>query len=63
MIDYNELAAREAKNLIRYAIGEGWALKPPDAIHLASAMRFRLADKKVTEFNSYDGGMKKNSPR
>lgn len=41
--------ANEARNLMRQAIVEGWTLKPPDAIHLASAKR-RL----VHEFHTYD---------
>jgi predicted nucleic acid-binding protein len=41
--------ANEAKGLMRQAVLHGWSLKPPDAIHLASAKR-RLVD----EFHTYD---------
>jgi predicted nucleic acid-binding protein len=35
--DMSEIVARQARTLLRLAIGEGYGLKPPDAIHLATA--------------------------
>jgi predicted nucleic acid-binding protein len=48
-VDCHELIARQARNLMRTALQKGWKLKPPDAIHLATAARMG-----VSEFNTYD---------
>ncbi|MCL4253389.1 MAG: type II toxin-antitoxin system VapC family toxin [Anaerolineae bacterium] len=49
VVDVNEIIVREARRLIRLAIQEGYSLKPPDAIHLATAQLL-----KVTKFITYD---------
>jgi predicted nucleic acid-binding protein len=49
-VEVNELIARQARTLIRQAIQKKYALKPPDAIHLASA-RFVGAGSFVTYDN------------
>ena len=49
VVEFYELIAEDAKRLIRTGIPRGWSLKPPDAIHLATADRL-----KVSEFHTYD---------
>jgi len=49
IVEFYELIAEDAKNLIRKAIPLEYRLKPPDAIHLATADRL-----KVAEFHTYD---------
>lgn len=48
-VDFNELVARQARDFIRAAINQGYALKTNDAIHLISA---KFAG--VTECFTYD---------
>lgn len=48
-VDVHEGVARQARRLMRDAIGWGWALRHADAVHLASA---RAAG--VAEFHTYD---------
>ncbi len=45
----HELIQRGARQLIRTAVSNGWALKPMDAIHLATARSI-----KATQFHTYD---------
>jgi len=52
LVDCHELIARQARNLMRTALQRGWKLKPPDAIHLATAARMG-----VSEFNTYDSAL------
>jgi len=52
LVDCHELIARQARNLMRVALQHSWKLKPPDAIHLATAARMG-----VTEFHTYDGAL------
>ncbi len=49
VVEFYELIAEGARDLIRAAIPYGFSLKPADAIHLATADRFE-----VTEFHTYD---------
>src|SRR5690606_10601494 len=56
-IDFNERIARQARDLIREAIGQGYALRTNDAIHLASASyvdanEFLTYDKKLEKFSA-----------
>lgn len=41
IVEFYELIAEDAKALMRAGIPRGWSLKPPDAIHLATADRLR----------------------
>lgn len=55
-IDFNELLARQARNLIRQAIEPSFVLKSHDAIHLVSARYVGISDfftydKKLYKFN------------
>ena len=47
--DMSEIVARQARGLLRLAIHDGYGLKPPDAIHLATAQLI-----KVEKFITYD---------
>jgi predicted nucleic acid-binding protein len=49
--EISQHVANDAKDLMRQAILKGWSLKPPDAIHLATAKRGQ-----VHEFQTYDFG-------
>ena len=44
-----------ARGMMRYAIAQGWSLKPMDAIHLATAQWLRSVGVGVEEFHTYDG--------
>jgi predicted nucleic acid-binding protein len=48
LIDFHEVIARDARSLIRGAVGDGLSLKPGDAVHLASARALGCA-----EFHTY----------
>jgi predicted nucleic acid-binding protein len=37
MVEFYPLIANRARNLIREGLTRGWSVKPPDAIHLATA--------------------------
>jgi predicted nucleic acid-binding protein len=47
--EVSQHVANDAKALMRRAILKGWSLRPPDAIHLATAKRGE-----VHEFQTYD---------
>ena len=55
LIEYSEVIAREARTPLRRAIETRRALKPMDAIHLASAV-----NRNVNEFHTTDGGLKRD---
>lgn len=48
-VDVHEGIARQARRLMRDAIGRGWSLRHADAVHLASARAAGAA-----EFHTYD---------
>ena len=43
LVEFHELIGRKARALMREALKESWALKPMDAIHLATAMHEGIA--------------------
>lgn len=49
LVEFYELLAVKARNLMRAAVEKGFSLKPGDALHLATADHL-----KVTEFQTYD---------
>lgn len=49
LAEFYPLLAHEARALIRQAVPRGWALKPADAMHLATARRLS-----ATAFHTYD---------
>ena len=49
LVEFYEVIAAKARELMRAAIPHGWSLKPNDAIHLATADHL-----KVSEMHSYD---------
>ena len=54
-VEFYDLIADSAKDLIRQGIEQGWGnLKPMDAIHVATAQRMN-----VSEMHSYDDRVKK----
>lgn len=56
LVEIYELIALKAQQLMRRAITYKWSLKPPDAIHLATADQLG-----VKEFHTYDEGLDKYS--
>lgn len=53
LIEFHEMIAREARRLMRRALTLGRSLKPPDAIHLASAVQHG-----ARVVHTYDDGMR-----
>jgi predicted nucleic acid-binding protein len=49
LVEVHQLVAYEARSLMRQFLPRGWSLKPPDAIHFATAKEL-----KVSEFFTYD---------
>lgn len=56
VVEYHEAIGVEARKLIRLAISQGYALKPVDAIHLATAKWFN-----AQEYHCYDQRLDKYS--
>jgi predicted nucleic acid-binding protein len=56
LVEFYELIALNAKQLMRGAIIKGWSLRPADAIHLATADQL-----KVKAFHTYDEKLEKFS--
>jgi len=54
VVELHDEIALAARGLMREAVGRGWALKPLDAVHLATA---RWLD--VAEFHTYDTPLQK----
>jgi predicted nucleic acid-binding protein len=55
LVEFNEIIARTARSLLRRAVGHARALKPIDAIHLATAQ-----NRGVTEFHTTDERLQKH---
>lgn len=58
MVEVSEIIAYEARLLMRQGLPEGWALKPNDAIHLASAKHSQ-----ATRVCTYDKPLRKYKDR
>ena len=56
LVEFHELLAEDARALMRQALTKGWSLRPLDAVHLATAMRY-----KSDRFHTYDAGLQKFS--
>ena len=54
LVEFHELIAFAARDLVRLAMPNEWSLKPLDAIHLATAQRIG-----VEAFHTYDGKLAK----
>lgn len=54
-VEFSEAIALKARELMRYAIRQGWSLKPMDAIHLASA-KWLKGQAPVRAVHTYDLG-------
>jgi predicted nucleic acid-binding protein len=59
LIEVSPHIAFLARKLMRDGISEGWALKPYDAVHLATAMWVHRNVGLVSEFHTYDDGLKR----
>src|SRR5687768_1929140 len=49
LVEFNEIIARDARALLRQAVGSGRHLRPMDAIHLATAQNRRVAEFHTTD--------------
>jgi predicted nucleic acid-binding protein len=56
LVEFHALIAADARQLMRKVLPDRWALKPLDAIHLATAARHRVAS-----VHTYDKGLHKYS--
>ncbi len=54
LVEFHQLIAEEARDLIRQALPRGWGLKPYDAIHLSTARRMN-----VDRLDTYDEPLEK----
>ena len=52
LVEYSEVIARGARSLLRQALQHGRALKPMDAIHLATAINRKVDDVHTTDGHS-----------
>jgi predicted nucleic acid-binding protein len=57
LVDVSPMIAYDARGLMRDAITRKWSLKPPDAIHFATARLLR-----VSEFLTYEDRLYKYEP-
>lgn len=60
LAECHALIAADARDLMRKTVGDGWKLRPPDAIHLSTAVRlgcqeFLTYDSKLFKFDSIIG--------
>jgi predicted nucleic acid-binding protein len=56
LVEFHELLADDARRLIRLGLSRGWSLRSADAVHLATAMRYR-----ADSFHTYDTKLPKYS--
>jgi len=56
LVEFHELLAEDARGLIRLALTKEWSLRPADAVHLATAMRYRAGS-----FHTYDNKLPRYS--
>ena len=54
VVDYHDAIGAMATRLIRDSIPREWSLKPPDAIHLATAQWLSNSGIRIGEFHTYD---------
>ena len=54
LVEFHTGIAQTARTLIRHAITRGWNIKPPDAVHLATAQWLSTVGLTVDEFHTYD---------
>ncbi len=59
LVEYHDGIGREARQLTRNAIAQGWSLKPLDSIHLATAKWLSDIGMPVGEFHTYDRQLNK----
>jgi len=59
--EMHQIVAHEARRLVRYATVNGWALKPADAIHLATAIGLKSTIG-LTEIHTYEPKWRKFQP-
>lgn len=59
MVEMPPYLTVKARDLMRDATSRGWALKPGDAIHLATAMWVHAGINPISEFNTYDDRLHK----
>ena len=62
LVEYHDAVGKMARSLIRHAITMGWSIKPPDAIHLATAQWLSIVGLTVDEFHTYDNSLVKYGP-
>ena len=53
-VEYHDSIGRDARQLMRDGIPQGWSLKPLDAIHLATAKWLVSVGIPIAEFHTYD---------
>jgi len=54
LVEFNQVIARIARDLSRQVISHGWALRPMDAIHLATAVWVKRYLRPIEEIHTYD---------
>ena len=60
IVETSQYLMKRARHLMRQALSSGWKLKPPDAIHLATAEWVqKRSPTRVNEFHTYDKGLEK----
>ena len=58
-VEFHDLIAIAARDLIRNALAEGWSLKPQDSVHLATARWLSESGIEIDEFHTYDRALNK----
>lgn len=61
VVDCQNEIAEGARRLMRETFPRGWRLKPPDAIHLATAQWLIDTGVRIDEFHTYDADLYKYS--